>query len=202
LEDGDVYLPLKVTHDPVRAFYVGIRLKPGITHEMASSELEPMIQQFAKETPIHFPTDRFHLRVIGLNDNFIRDLGGTLYLLFTAVALLLAIGCANVSILLLARGTARQHEMAVRTAIGASRSRVIRQLLTESLVLSFTGAGLGVLCAYRTLAVIVNLLPKYSFPHEASIQINLPVLVFSVTVALLTGILFGLWPALQLRNPK
>jgi ABC-type antimicrobial peptide transport system permease subunit len=139
---------------------------------MASAELEPAIQQFAKETPIHFPTGRFRLSVIGLNDNFIRDLGGTLYLLFTAVALLLAIGCANVSILLLARGTARQHEMAVRTAIGASRSRVIRQLLTESLVLSFTGAGLGVLCAYRTLAVIVNLLPKYSFPHEASIQIK------------------------------
>ncbi len=201
-EDGDVYLPLKVTHDPVRAFYVGIRLKPGISHEMASAELEPAIQQFAKETPIHFPTGRFRLSVIGLNDNFIRDLGGTLYLLFTAVALLLAIGCANVSILLLARGTARQHEMAVRTAIGASRSRVIRQLLTESLVLSFTGAGLGVLCAYRTLAVIVNLLPKYSFPHEASIQINVPVLVFSVTVALLTGILFGLWPALQLSKPE
>jgi predicted permease len=201
-EDGDVYLPLKVTHDPLRGFYVGIRLKPGVTHQMADAALEPLIEQFAKETPSHFPNDRFRLHVIGLNDNFIRDLGGTLYLLFTAVALLLAIGCANVSILLLARGTARQHEMAVRTAIGASRSRVIRQLLTESLVLSFTGAGLGVVCAYRALAVIVDLLPKYSFPHEASISINVPVLMFSVTVALLTGILFGLWPALQLSKPE
>ncbi len=94
--------------------------------------------------------------------------------------LLLAIGCGNVSILLLARGTSRQHEFAVRTAIGASRGRIIRQLLTESLLLSLTGAALGVLLAYRALALIVELLPKYSFPHEAAIQINLPVLAFSV----------------------
>jgi len=196
--DGDVYLPQKVTQDPVKAFYVGVRLKPGVTHEAANAALQPLIQQFAKETPKHFPSDHFRLSVVGLNEQFVHDLGGTLYLLFSAVALLLAIGCGNVSILLLARGTARQHEFAVRTAIGASRGRIIRQLLTESLLLSLTGAALGVLLAYRALALIVELLPKYSFPHEASIQINLPVLAFSVGVALLTGILFGLWPALQL----
>jgi len=123
-------------------------------------------------------------------------------LLLCAVALLLAIGCGNVSILLLARGTARQHEFAVRTAIGASRGRIIRQLLTESLLLSLTGAVLGVVLAYRAVAVIVGLLPKYSFPHEAAIAINLPVLAFSVVVALLTGVLFGLWPALQLSRPE
>ncbi len=201
-DDGDVYLPLKVTQDPVKAYYAGIRLKPGVTHQMADAALQPLLEQFAKETPKHFPSDRFRLHVVGLNDNFVKQLGGTLYLLFSAVALLLAIGCGNVSILLLARGTARQHEMAVRTAIGASRSRVIRQLLTESLVLSFAGAGLGVLFAYRALAVMVGLLPKYSFPHEAAIQINVPVLVFSVAVALLTGVLFGLWPALQLSRPE
>ena len=161
-----------------------------------------MIEQFAKETPKHFPSDHFRLHVLGLNEQFVHDLGGTLSLLFSAVALLLVIGCGNVSILLLARGTARQHEFAVRTAIGASRGRIIRQLLTESLLLSLTGALLGTLLAYRTLAVIVNLLPKYSFPHEASIQINLPVLIFSVAVALVTGILFGLWPALQLSRPE
>ncbi len=140
--------------------------------------------------------------MVGLNEQFVHDLGGTLYLLFSAVALLLAIGCGNVSILLLARGTARQHEFAVRTAIGASRARMIRQLLTESLLLSLTGAAFGVLLAYRALALIVDLLPKYSFPHEAAIQINLPVLIFSVAIAIGTGILFGLWPALQLSRPE
>jgi putative ABC transport system permease protein len=201
-DDGDVYLPLKVTQDPARSYYVGLRLKPGVTHDAANAALGPLIEQFAKETPKHFPTDRFQFYVAGLNDDFVRDLGGTLYLLFSAVALLLAIGCGNVSILLLARGTARQHEFAVRTAIGATRSRIIRQLLTEALLLSLAGAALGVLLAYRALAIIVEMLPKYSFPHEAAIQINLPVLVFSVGAALFTGILFGLWPALQLSRPE
>jgi predicted permease len=200
--DGDVYLPQKVTQDLTKAFYVGIRLKPGVTHEAANAALQPLIEQFAKETPKHFPTNHFQFHVVGLNEQFVRELGGTLSLLFSAVALLLAIGCGNVSILLLARGTARQHEMAIRTAIGASRGRIIRQLLTEALLLSLTGAALGVLLAYRVLAVIIMLLPKYSFPHEAAIQINLPVLAFSVCIALLTGILFGLWPALQLSRPE
>jgi predicted permease len=200
-DDADVYLPLKITQDPVKSYYVGLRLKPGVTHQQANEVLGALIQQFAKETPKHFPQDHFQFHVVGLNDDFIKQLGGTLYLLFSAVALLLAIGCGNVSILLLARGTARQNEFAVRAAIGASRSRIVRQLLTESLLLSLTGAALGVLLAYKGLAVIVSLLPPYSFPHEAAIQINLPVLLFSVGVALLTGILFGLSPALRLSRP-
>ncbi len=200
--DGDVYLPQRVTQDPVKAYYVGLRLKAGVTHEAANAALQPLIEQFAKETPKHFPTTHFQFHVVGLNEQFVRELGGTLYLLFSAVALLLAIGCGNVSILLLARGTARQHEMAIRTAIGASRGRIMRQLLTEALLLSLTGAALGVLLAYRALAIIIALLPKYSFPHEAAIQINLPVLAFSVGLALFTGILFGLWPALQLSRPE
>ena len=201
-DDGDVYLPLKVTQDVVRSYYVGLRLKPGVSHAAANAALQPLLEQFAQETPKHFSKDRLRFYVVGLNDNFVHDLGGTLYLLFSAVALLLVIGCGNVSILLLARGTARQHEFAVRTAIGASRPRIIRQLLTEALLLSLTGALLGVLLAYRALAMIVGMLPKYSFPHEAAIQINLPVLLFSVGAALFTGILFGLWPALQLSRPE
>jgi putative ABC transport system permease protein len=201
-DDGDVYLPLKVTQDPVRAYYVGLRLKPGISHQAAGAALAPLIDQFAKQTPDHFPKDHSRFTVVGLNEDFMKQLGGTLSLLFSAVALLLAIGCGNVSILLLARGTARQHEFAVRAAIGASRRRIIRQLLTEALMLSLTGTVLGVMLAYRLVVVIVGLLPKYSFPHEAAIQINLPVLAFSVGVALLTGILFGMWPALQLSHPE
>ncbi|HTS34261.1 MAG TPA: ABC transporter permease [Candidatus Solibacter sp.] len=201
-DDGDVYLPLKITQDPKKAYYVGIRLKPGVTHAMADAALTPLITQFYKESPTHFPNDWARLHVVGLNEKFVHDLGGTLYLLFSAVALLLAIGCGNVSILLLARGTARQHELAVRSAIGASRRRIVRQLLSESLLLALTGASLGVLLAYRVLATIVELLPRYSFPHEAEIHMNVPVLVFSVSLAVLTGVLFGLWPALQLSRPQ
>lgn len=200
--DGDVYLPLKITGDQVKGFYAGVRLKPGITHEQANAALEPMLRQFAKETPTHFPPNFLRLHVVGLNEDFVKQLGGTLYLLFGAVALLLLIGCGNVSILLLARATARQSEFAVRSAVGASQSRIIRQLLTEALLLSVTGAGLGLVLAYRIVAIIVANLPEYSFPHEASIHVNLPVLIFCIAVAVGTGILFGLWPALQLSRPQ
>ncbi len=200
--DGDVYLPLKVTGDQVKAFYAGIRLKPGVTHAQADAALGPLLDQFAKETPKHFPPDHLKLHVVGLNEDFVKQLGGTLYLLFGAVALLLLIGCGNVSILLLARATARQHEFAVRSAIGATRRRIISQLLTESLMLSLTGAGLGLLLAYKTVSVIVANLPEFSFPHEAAIQINVPVLMFCIVVAVGTGILFGLSPAWALSRPE
>ncbi len=103
---------------------------------------------------------------------------------------------------LLARGTAREHEFAVRAAVGAGRSRLLRQLLTESLVLSLSGAALGVLLAYRLVAVIVPMLPESSFPHEAAIRINLPVLCFSVGLAIITGVFFGLSPAMQFSRPE
>jgi predicted permease len=200
--DGDVYLPRKITQDTTLGYYVGIRLKPGVSHATADAALQPLIEQYARETPKHFPPDHLRLHVVGLNEDFVKQLGGTLYLLFGAVALLLLIGCGNVSILQLARATARSHEFAVRSAIGASRNRIVRQLLTESLLLSLTGAGLGILLAYKTVGVIVANLPAFSFPHEAAIQINLPVLFFSIAIAVGTGILFGLWPALQLSRPE
>jgi predicted permease len=200
--DADAYIPMKITQDLNRTDGVEVRLKPGVTHQAADAALTPLIEQFAKQTPRHFPADKFAFHVRGLNDAFMHDLGGSLWLLFIAVALLLAIGCGNVSILLLARGTARQQEFAVRSAIGATRTRLIRQLLTESVLLSVTGAALGVLLAFSFLKTMIELLPKYSFPHEAVIQINVPVLIFSVLIALTTGILFGLWPALQLSRPE
>jgi predicted permease len=199
-DDADVYVPQKITQISSSVYDVEVRLRPGVTHAQADAALQPMIEQFAKDTPSHFPVGAFKVRVEGLNDNFLKQLGGTLSLLFGAVALLLLIGCGNVSILLLARATARQHEFAIRSAVGARRARIVRQLLTESLLLSLTGAAMGVLLAYKALDVIVRNLPPYSFPHEAAIQINLPVLIFSVFVALATGLLFGLWPAIQLAR--
>src|SRR5229473_791453 len=198
--DGEVYLPLKLTADPARTYFPMIRLNPGVTRAAANAEFQSLVEQFAKETPSHFP-EHFHVAIEGLNDHFVEDIGGTLYLLLAAVALLLLIGCGNVSILLLARGTARQHELAVRSAIGAERSRILRQLLTEALLLSFIGAGLGVALANGLVKLIVNWLPEFSFPHEAAISINLPVLFFSVGLALLTGIVFGISPALQSSRP-
>jgi len=198
--DADLYLPLKITQG-ADAYTAEARLRPGVTHAMAEQQLTPLVQQFEKDTPTHFPPKPGPIHIIGLNEMFVKAIGPMLALLFGAVALLLAIACGNVSILLLARATTRAHEFAIRAAIGASRSRLVRQLLTEALLLAVTGAGLGVLIAYKLLAVIVALLPENAFPHEAELTINLPVLIFSVAVALLTGVVFGLFPALRLSRP-
>ncbi len=198
---GDVYLPLQTTQDPEETFIVWLRLKPGVTYAAASAALQPVVEQFAADTPKHFP-EHFKVHIESLNAWAFRRIGGTLYLMLGAVMLLLAIGCGNVSILLLARGAARQHELAVRAAIGAARGRIVRQLLTESLLLAAVGAVLGILASYGILAGIHLLLPPYALPPEAVININLPVLFFSVGVALATGVLFGLWPALQLSRTQ
>ena len=198
--DGEVYLPLKLTADPARTYFPMTRLKPGVTRAAANAELQSLLEQFAKQTPSHFP-EHFHVTLAGLNDHFVQRIGGTLYLLLAAVALLLLIGCGNVSILLLARGPARQHELAVRSALGAGRSRIVRQLLTEALMLSLGGAAIGVALANGLVKLIVDWLPEFSFPHEAAISINLPVLFFSVDLALLTGIVFGISPALRSARP-
>lgn len=198
--DGEVYLPLKLTADPARTLFIMTRLKPEVSRAAANAEFQSLFEQFAKQTPTHFP-EHFRVTLEGLNDQFVTRIGGTLFLLLAAVTLLLLIGCGNVSILLLARATGRQHEMAVRSAIGAERSRILRQLLTEALMLSFTGAVIGVALANSLVKLIVNWLPEFSFPHEAAISINLPVLYFSVGLALLTGIVFGISPALQSARP-
>src|SRR6266852_3805030 len=187
--DGDVYLPLNMSQAQDMTYSANLKLRSGVSPEATEAELRPLLQQFDKEKPNSYPP-QFRIILRRLGEFYVRDLRGTLYLLFGAVTLLLAIGCGNVSILLLARGTARQHELAVRSAIGAERSRILRQLLTESLMLSLAGAVLGVALAQSLVKLIVNWLPEFSFPHEAAISINLPVLFFSVGLALLTGIVF------------
>lgn len=198
----DVYLPQQLFGNlPAdTTFFTYFKLRPKITVAAADAALQPLFEQFAKETPQSFPRS-FTVILQRLKDGTIRNLGGTLHLLFAAVTLLLLIGCANASILLLARGVSRQPELAIRSAVGASTGRIVRQLLTESLLLSSAGTASGVLLAYGTLNVIVRWLPVGAFPNEAEFHIHLPVLAFSVALGLLAVILFGVFPSLQLVKP-
>ena len=199
--DGEVFVPMKLASDQLHRYSTKIKLKPGVSMAAAEDEFRPLYQEFDRQTPNIFPK-QFKISVRGLADTYTRDLKKTMVLLFGAVALLLAIGCGNVSILLLARGAARQHEFAIRSAVGASGFRIVRQLLTESLLLSATGAGLGILVAYRAIGFLIPRLPDHSYPYEADFHINLAVLFFSVGLALLSGIVFGLFPALQSARPE
>ncbi len=199
--DSDVYVPFIPTGDPKDYRSSFIKLKPGVTLEAANAELQPLILSFRDRDPKNYaPVVR--TKTVTLNEQVLGQFSGTLLLLFGAVVLLLVIGCANVSILMLARGTARMHELGLRSSMGASRWRIMRQLLTESVLLSLTGAAIGVLLAYGAVKWIAEAMPYYSFPHEAAIHVSLPVLFFSVILAVTTGILFGISPALQLSRPN
>jgi predicted permease len=201
--DSDVYLIGSFKADPHYYMLAFIKLKPGATHESLVAQLQPLIDRYAQQDPTNFPQEK-KVGVVTLNEEVLGNFQSALLMLFAAVLLLLLIGCANVSILMLARGVARQHEFAVRSSVGADRGRILRQLLTESVMLSMTGAAFGVLLAYRGVDLITTHLPPYSFPHEASaaIHVNAAVLLFAVGIALLTGIVFGLSPAWQLSRTE
>ena len=198
--EADVYLPLKLTSDPKLYFGDSVKLRPGVTVAQANAELQPLMQEFAKQAPERYP-DTFRVNLRSIIDIYARPLGPILYLLLGAVASLLLIGCANVSILLLARGTERQHELAVRAAVGASRWQMIRQLLTESLSIAVAGTLFGMLLAWKSLGLITAWLPEHTFAAESVIKMNVPVLLFSIGLAFATTMVFGLWPALQLSRP-
>lgn len=199
--DSDVYVPKIPTNDPHQYSMNFIKLKPGVTLQAANAELQPLVFQFRDRDPKGYaPVTR--VKTVTLNEDLLGQFSGTLLLLFGAVVLLLVIGCANVSILMLARGTSRMHELALRSSVGASRWRIMRQLLTESILLSLLGAVIGVGLAYGAVKWIAAALPYYSFPHEAAIHVSIPVLAFSVLIAVVTGILFGMSPALQLSRPN
>jgi predicted permease len=198
---GDVYLPGSLQHaagTPTVSYLPWIKLRPHATLAAANAALEPIIRQFARQHPEGFP-DHWHLTLQPILAPFEQEVGRTLALLLAGVVLLLIIGCANCSVLLLARGQARQHELAIRSAIGASRWRIIRQLLVEAVVISLSGSVLGVAASYW-LAKLPLLLSPDSFPAESFIRINGTILGFSVALAVLCGVLFGLAPALRLSR--
>ena len=198
--DADIYLPMAVTPDAKRFVALMTHVKKGVSLDAVSAELQAITQRFAARSPNNYPKAGFRMKVQTLNDFLLQRFGGTLKVLMAAVGLLLVIGCANVSILLLARATARQREIAIRVSIGAPARRILRQLLTESVVLALSGGLLGVLLAYRSVPAIVSLMPQYSVPHEADIHVNGQVVLLTFAISVVTGILFGMAPALQLAG--
>jgi predicted permease len=177
---------------PRRAF---ARLKSGVSIEQAEAELQPLFQQALKKIPVDLRYD-VHLRVRSLRESQMHDIRLTAWVLLGAALTVLLIACSNVASLLMARSAIRQREFAVRSALGASRSRIIRQMLTESLLLSLAGAIAGCILAESLLRVFIALAPA-TIPYLSKVQLDLRIICFTVLLSLFCGALFGLAPALQ-----
>jgi predicted permease len=199
--DADIYVPLEIHPGGDERYGMVLKVKPGVPKDQVNAEFQSFHEKFVKTAPsFAYPEPPFRTEFMSVNEGILGKFANTLLALLAAVGFLLLIACANIANLLLARASARQGEIAVRVALGAGRKRVIQQLLTESVMLSVTGGALGVALAYGGVEAVVALLPEYSVPHEAAIAINVPVLCFAMAVSVLTGILFGLAPALQLSS--
>jgi predicted permease len=197
-ESVDVWWPFVFGGDPNQRgshFVEGIaRLKDGVSVDQARAEMNAIMTQLGREHP---GNDRgWAVLVIPLSTEIVGKSRQLLYVLLGAVGLVLLIACANAANLLLARASSRQRELAVRMAVGAPRMRVIRQLFTESLLISFAGGALGLVLAFSGVRALVSLLPA-DFPRANDIHVSAPVFAFTFAVCLLTGLLFGLAPALQ-----
>ena len=198
----DIWLPFQIDPNSVdhgRFFDMAARLRTGITIDMANAQLGLATRQFHEKFPnMAGPRDQFMVR--SLRDATVLDVRPSLLVLAGAVGLVLLIASANVANLLLVRATGRKREMAIRAAVGAGRSRIIRQLLTESLLLSFTGGALGLALGMAGIRALLALnpgnIPRIG-PHGELVAMDWRVLAFTLVVALGTGILFGLFPALD-----
>jgi putative ABC transport system permease protein len=176
------------------------RLRPGVSVSQAQADMNVIMAQLAREYP-DFNTN-WGATVIPLRQQFTGDLRTPLLVLLAAVGLVLLIACANVANLMLMRSSARQREMAIRTSLGATRARIVRQLLVESMILGVAGGSLGLLVAVWAKDVLLAMLPdSMSVAKVNSVTIDGNVLAFTVILSLATALLFGLLPALRASRP-
>jgi predicted permease len=197
-EQADFWTPMNWTRTEMASATYALgtvaRLKPGVSIEQAKAEMDGLAAQQMAADPVR--NKNVGARVQPLADALYGDLRQPLLLLQGAVALVLLIGCANVAGLLLARAASRRTEIAIRTAIGAGRWRIVRQLITESLPLSLLGGALGVLLAWGGLKLFIAAAPP-GFPRLSELSIDPTVLGFTAAVAILTALVFGIVPAIQ-----
>ncbi len=199
--DADVWLPFQFepeSNNQNESFQVAGRLKPGITLDAANAQMQLATEEYYRIYPIPDPREGERFAVEPLRDLIIGDARRSLFVMLGAVALVLLIACANVANLLLVRAVGRKREFAIRSALGASRGRIVQQLLTESILLSVAGAVLGLTLGFAgvraLLAVSPAALPRIG-ANGSAVVVDWRVLAFTLAVSLFTGILFGIFPA-------